>query len=124
MAEEKTLANKVEMLAEALKEIDVFSLHDDIDNPVSLSMELYNLGIHDPEVKTKLIRKTVEIIDAAKDIKKLTLTDFVKEYKQINSFLDSKSEAAYILNWIGKYQVPDVYPIAQALSLTREYKED
>ena len=55
MAEEKTLANKVEMLAEALKEIDVFSLHDDIDNPVSLSMELYNLGIHDLEVKTKLI---------------------------------------------------------------------
>ncbi|RVU71587.1 MULTISPECIES: hypothetical protein [Lactobacillus] len=103
-----------QMLAEALREVMLY-LHDENNNPVSLSMELYNLGIRDEKVKDKLLLKTIEVYNHTENPENLTLADFTKEFKKIHPFLNFDPITAYILNWIGRWQAPKIYPLAQDL---------
>ena len=103
--------NVTKMLYEAVHEM-ALSRGDSIEYPVSLSLFLLNMGVDDPSVEDKLIKKSVEMIFSAKDPMELTTKDFQKEFKKISSLISDSGSIKYILRWIGLYDVPKVYPVA------------
>lgn len=103
------------ILFNAIEEI-TNHLKDDQDNPVSLSLYLWKMGIQDPLAKDKIIQSTFKLIVESDNPLELTEQDFSKEYSQISDlFLESKTSKnmiIYILTWIGL----NVSPIAYAIS--------
>lgn len=100
----------IKMLMEGLDDILV-ALHDNSENPISLSLYLLGIGITDTTVETKLIQKTSEMIMHTKDPMKLTTTDFLKEFHKISPIITSPATVIYIVKWIG-LKIPFIYPVA------------
>lgn len=107
-------ANVTQILFEAMHEI-ALSQVDAIDHPVSLSLFLLEMGVDDPSVEDKLIKKTVDMVFSGDDPMQLTTEDFQREFKKISPLINDSGSVNYILRWIGLYDVPKVYPVAMNL---------
>lgn len=68
-------ANVTQMLFETMHEM-ALAQGDAIDHPVSLSLFLLEMGVDDPTVEDKLIKKTVDLVFSADDPMQLTTEDF------------------------------------------------
>lgn len=114
-----TLTDNERILFDALQEISI-KLHDSNDNPVSLSLYLWNLGIDDPEAKDKLFRATIKLVLATADPMELTVSDFQTEFSEISAVFSKIDNDTvwinYIVSWIGLNLFPAAYPVAQNLS--------
>lgn len=105
---------EMKMLKKAMEEIALYC-DDGLDTPISLSLYLQIFDITDPAVKDELIKKSKELISTADDPRKLTVKDFQHEFHKIASQIsiepDETAPTVYIVNWIGMYAVPEVYPL-------------
>ncbi|GAO99304.1 hypothetical protein [Fructobacillus ficulneus] len=104
---EKILLNSIEEIANHLK--------DDIDNPVSLSLYLWKMGIDDPQAKDKLVQSTLKLIINSDNPLTLTKQDFADEFKIISELFetDNTNIIIYVLTWIGLNISPIAYAISQ-----------
>ncbi|CAH1851661.1 hypothetical protein [Convivina praedatoris] len=114
----KNITANERILFDALQEVAI-KLEDSNENPVSLSLYLWDYGIRDPEAKSKLIKATIEVILSAKDSMKLTLADFHSQFsKVIDGLSDVEEERQFIIytvTWIGLNIFPSAYPVANNL---------
>ncbi|GHV96849.1 hypothetical protein lacNasYZ03_01050 [Lactobacillus nasalidis] len=104
-------ANVTKMLFEAMHEM-ALSQGDAIEHPVSLSLFLLGMGVDDPTVEDKLVKKAVEMYFSSEDPMKLTTEDFQKEFAKISPLITDRGSIKYILRWIGLYNFPKIYPVA------------
>lgn len=110
MITEENHAAITKMLVEAMQEM-ALSRNDSIESPVSLSLFLLEMGVDDPTVEDKLVKKTVDMVFSAEDAMKLTTQDFQKEFAKISPLIADEGSVKYIVRWIGMYFVPKVYPV-------------
>ncbi|MCT3403361.1 hypothetical protein [Lactobacillus helveticus] len=104
-------SNVTKMLYEVLHEM-ALSRADSIEHPVSLSLFLLEMGVDDPNVEDRLIKKSVEIFFSVEDPTELTTKDFQKEFQRISPLVSDSGSVRYILRWIGLYDFPKIYPVA------------
>lgn len=103
------------LLRDALDEIILY-LHDDIDNPVSLSFYCYSLGVRDKDIKSKLIRKAFDILSHSKNLDEMKIDDFKRGFEEESKHLDSNMTAAYILSWFIQNRIlPQYHDTMRAL---------
>ncbi|CAK8054756.1 hypothetical protein [Eupransor demetentiae] len=109
-----------EVLFQSLQEMTE-KLNDSSENPVSLSLHLWQMGIRDAEAKDKLMHETTKLVFSGRDPLTLTYMDFHRAFAKLypNTFNDPKKDGGdirYILTWIGRI-MPRVYPVAKNIHI-------